>query len=353
MCKKEAREHLGKLLKRFVLSYSIDKMDSSLSHEKILFFFIVRMFFPVMLVGVCLVTSFDIYFYLKYHYTSSYNDKKFLYLFPIPCVAPSFLVVNFIMSVATTIKLFCWDKEKKCWKSTNENTLLLNGHEELQDVNNIPENNNRENMNEESNREDKLKHHCRNILIFLTLVLLFGIVYLFYHGFWMIVALLAFPGRVLIGGIFIVPLILVTIPTWNTIIKITESFCKCCCKCCCKRCCKCCCNGETTSQSSDNFSYWNYCCEVCKWLSILIYELGFWGLFLLILLYISRFLLGSIDLENKTFQLAFSYITIAAFSGILVWLNTDLVTYPKDIKDEHEKNTNSSYEEIPSSTTTL
>ena len=114
MCKKEARKHLGKLLKRFVLSYSIDKTDSSLSHEKILFFFIVRMFFPVMLVGVCMVTYFDISFYRKYHSTDSYNDKKFLYLFPIPCVAPSFFVVNFVMSVVTAIKIFYWDKVKKC-----------------------------------------------------------------------------------------------------------------------------------------------------------------------------------------------------------------------------------------------
>ena len=170
----------------------------------------------------------------------------------------------------------------------------------------------------------------------------------------MIIALLAFPGRVLIGGIFIVPLILVTIPTWNTIIKIAESFCNAC-TCICKYCCKCCCNRETTSSQSED-SCWNCCCELCKWLSILIYELGFWGLFLFILFYISRFLLDSIDLENKTIQLAFSYITIAAFSGILVWLNTDLVTYPKDINDEYEMKTKlnikTSYESIDSSSTT-
>ena len=83
-----------------------------------------------MLVGVCLVTGFDIYFYCKNHYTSSYNDQKFLYLFPIPCIAPIFFAINFIMSVVTAIKLFYWDKEKKCRESTNENTPLVNGHEQ-------------------------------------------------------------------------------------------------------------------------------------------------------------------------------------------------------------------------------
>lgn len=117
------------------------------------------------------------------------------------------------------------------------------------------------------------------------------------------------------------------IPTWNTIIKIAES---CCNACPCTR-------KNEPSQFKDNC--WNYC-EVCKWLLILIYELGFWGLFLAILFLISRFLLDSINLENKTFQLVIYYITIAAFSGILLWLNTDLVTYPKDSKenrDEHQQ----------------
>ena len=121
MCIKEARERLGKhlekLLKRFSLNYSIDEEDSSSSHEKVLFFYIVRMFFPVMLVSIGLVTGFDVYFYWKYHSTDSYNDQKILYLFPIPCVAPSMFLVNFVMSVVTAFKLFhcdkCCDKQKR------------------------------------------------------------------------------------------------------------------------------------------------------------------------------------------------------------------------------------------------
>ena len=69
------------------------------------------------------------------------------------------------------------------------------------------------------NCEDKLKHHCQKFLIFVSLILLFGSIYLFYHGFWIAIALLVYPERILIGGIFVVPLMFVTIPIWNTMTK--------------------------------------------------------------------------------------------------------------------------------------
>ena len=68
----------------------------------------------------------------------------------------------------------------------------------------------------------------------------------------------------------------------------------------------------------------------CAWLALLFYELVFWGLFTVILFYISRFLLGSIDTKNETVKLVVSYIIIGVASLILVWLNTDLIIYSKD-----------------------
>ena len=133
------------------------------------------MAFPVILVAVVIISSFDIYLYRKYH--TLYNDKRFLYLFPVPCVAYGIFGANFVMSVATAIKIFYCDK-----------------------------------VNANDNFKDKLKHQCQKLLRFTALVLLFDIVYLFYHDFWLITALLAYPVRILIGGIFIVLVILVTIP---------------------------------------------------------------------------------------------------------------------------------------------
>ena len=257
MCTKEAREFLGRFLKRFLLKYksTIAINDSSLFQSKDVKTYFYYGFFPVIIIVVCLITGFDIYFYWKYHYTSSYSDKKFLYLFPIPCVAPSFFVVNAVMSVGTTIRL-------------------------------------------------KVKQCCEFFLTLFTLVSLFGIVYLFYHGFWIIIALLVYPGRILIGGIFIVPLILAIIPTWITAIKMAKNF------------------FDAYNESSSK-------CESfykgCAWLALFFYELVFWGLFIFVLYFTSRFLLGSIDTKNETVKVVLSYLIISIASIILVWLNTDLV----------------------------
>ena len=116
MCMKGAREHLGKLLKRFVSNYYksimiIDKKKSSLSQfedEKIFFFFIERIAFPVMLVAVVIITCFDIYLYGKYR--TLYYDKRSFYLFPIPCVAPSIFVVNLVIQ---------WQQQQRCFGGIN------------------------------------------------------------------------------------------------------------------------------------------------------------------------------------------------------------------------------------------
>ena len=131
MCIKEAREHLGRFLKRYVSKYksTIAINESSLSQSedgKIYFYYGV---FPVIMIAVGLVTIFDIYFYWKYHYTSSYSDKKFLYLFPIPIIAPIFFVINLVMSGGTTIRLFCWDEIKKLVVRDGLNEATLNHHE--------------------------------------------------------------------------------------------------------------------------------------------------------------------------------------------------------------------------------
>ena len=265
--KKEARKHLGKQLRNILLNHYksiviIDKNKSSilqLEDEEIFFFLIKRVVFPVMLVAVVIVTGFDIYLYRKYH--SSYNDKTFLYLFPMPYVAPSMFVVNFVMSVATT------------------KTIKLGS-----------------------------KDNCQKFLIFVSLVLLFGSIYLFYHGFWIAIALLVYPERILIGGIFVVPLMFLTIPIWNTIIKIPENW------------------FDVSNRSSP-------CCMACVWLAILVYEIVFWVLLIVILFYTSRFLIDydAINLQNKMFQLVL-YYTVTSGSGILAWLNTELVIHPQNNK---------------------
>ena len=392
MCIKEAQEHLGRFLKRFALKYKskIAVNESSLSQSKdgkTYFYFGV---FPVIMIAVGLVTSFDIHFYWKYHYTSSKSDKKFLYLFPIPCVAPSFFVVNFIMSVATTIKLFCWDKMKKYWGGLNDGatTPLPNIAERRHNIQDTletqsNEQNTLETRSSEQNRsserqsreEDtprrqeekamelrkkKVKQHCECILTMVTLFSLFGIVYLFYHGLWIIIALLVYPGRILFGSMFIIPLILAIIPTWITAIKMAENlfdacnessscinccrnYCNCCIICCtsiydcCIRCweviCKycICCIGKICLYMCCTNS--NSCHRCCAWLALLVYELVFWGLFIVILFYTSRFLLGSIDSKNEMVKLVLSYLIISVTSLILVWFNTDLVIYSKDKKE--------------------
>ena len=349
MCIEEAREHLGKHLKKFAFKYSIDQKDYSLSHEKVLFFFIERIFFPVLLVGVGLVTGVDIYFYLKYHNTSSYNDKKFLYLFPIPCVAPSFFVVNLVMSVVTAIRLFYWDKVKNfcnepkasendggCCDNLKNSCEVLRKHcnklletkEEAQSQ--LLKDENGEGITSRYNKYESdssgVKEECKQesnksqkFLTFATLVLLFGIVYLFYHGLWIIIALLVYPGRILLGGIFIVPLILVVIPIWNTIIKIATNWYDA--------------VQEDTKTESKCKCKWKPFCKGILWLVILAYEIVFWGLFITILILTSKFLLGSIKIQEQTIQLALSYIAIIAISGILAWLNMDLVIDQQQDKD--------------------
>ena len=309
---KKTREHLGKQLKKILSNHYksiviIDKRKSSIlkfKDEKIFFFLIERVVFPVMLVAVLIVTGFDIYLYRKYH--SSYYDKTFLYLFPIPYVAPSMFAVNFVMSVVTATKIFYCDEP-------NEHSAKL-----------------------------------KKFLTFVSLILPFGSIYLFYHGFWTAIALLVYPERILIGGIFVVPLMFVTIPIWNTIIKIAENwFGVCnesssCCICCCTYKCNCCIHChlcrffsrisccKNICEVSKNKCKWKPRCDGCVWLAILVYEIVFWGLLIVILFYTSRVLIDydDINLQNKMFHLVL-YYTVASGSGILAWLNTELVIHPQ------------------------
>ena len=226
-------------------------------------------------------------------------------------------------------------------------------------------------VNTNDNFKDKLKHQCQKFLRFAALVLLFGIVYLFYHGFWLITALLTYPVQILIGGIFILPAIFVTIPIWNTMIKIAENwfdvcnesscFISCCthiCKCCIHCCfnvknfriccysdviysCVCCC--KNFCEHCKNKCKWQPFCKGCVWFTILVYELVFWRLFIVILFYAWSFLISyaPINLENKTYQLVLSYIlTIVTVSGILAWINTELVIHPQNNEEnqnEHQQ----------------
>ena len=351
MCFKKPREFLGKLIEKHVwnnkfITSIIGKKESSSNHEKNFYFFIERVVFPVMLMAVTLVTIIDIYFYCKYHSTSAREDPKFLYLFPIPVVAPGFFVVNFVMSVATAIKfLYCNWKEiqeycKNKASSNEQNNETAEGGVLLENMEDVPRYNctsGPESNNSGKNEECKLESNaCQMLIRFFTLVLLFGIVYLFYHGFWIIIALLAYPGRILIGGIFIIPLILAVIPMWNTFIKIAENVRYACKK---SSCCNCC--YTWTCISSCNGCSKSCCNAVCMcslWLAIFFFELVFWGLFITILFYISRFLLGSANLQDldHTIKLALSYILIAALSGIMAWLNTDLVTIGDEEKEDQQ-----------------
>ena len=45
-------------------------------------------------------------------------------------------------------------------------------------------------------QNDSLKQVLEYCLICATLISLYGIVYLVYHGFWITIALLAYPGRI-------------------------------------------------------------------------------------------------------------------------------------------------------------
>ena len=426
VCSEKARESIGKVIERNIwnskyIKSIIGEMESSSNYEKHFYFIVERVVFPVILVSVFVVTGFDIYLYKKYCDKSktASADNEFLYLFPIPCVVPSVFVVNFLMSVGTAIKISYWEKVKKCydklmsgwndrgcyhnlksiWNELNEHCPKLcknkdraeneteplkktSGDKNYNSISKSDNNMKNDECKQESkkilNENDECSKRCQNILRFLTLVLLFGIVYLFYHGFWLIIALLVYPGRILLGGIFIVPGILLIIPIWNTLIKgVTNCYgtsnccnscctfiCNCClyifhcCICCCLcltfsliRCCircwlclknlcfRCCCKGHKKNskegkQESNNKSRQKSCVKGCLWIMLFVYELIFCGLFIAILVYISKFLLTSIKVQEKTIQLVLSYIVIAAVSGIMAWLSTDLTIDRQD----NEKN---------------
>ena len=292
---KGTREHLGKLVKKYVPKTNSSEKSTSIrvtEDEQRFFFFNQRVIFPMMLLVVIGATVGDIYLYAKYHHHFS-NKEDSLFIFPMPVIAPAFMVVNSIMTIITFV-IF--------------------------------------------KRQNIFVHIYDYILPTGTLLLLFGITYLFYHGFWLIIALLAYPGRILIGGIFVVPAFVVIIPIWNMFIYFIsnwyEAF-----KLACKR-------EQQPEERKLLQSKKRKALEPffigCGWLMLLIIDIVFWGLFIPILYYISRFLLSTISLQDENLKSALSYIAITAVSGVLLWINTDLVIHQKcndSNQETQEKNT--------------
>ena len=246
----KGRKTLGKFIRKYFSKYAplnikLDKVDD----EQILFFFLKRMFIPVATLAILLASGYDIFLYLKFRHTSS----RFLYLFPIPFVSPALFLVNIFITIVTSIALCC---KQKC--------------------------------------PDKY------ILIYTCLVPFFGTTYVCYHGFWILVAIMIYPGRILIGAVFVIPLLLVPIPPWNMLIEI-----------------------NSLRQSAPKLK----CLKGCGlWCLFLITDVSFWALFIAILYYISKFLLDSSVPTNKAlFKSILTYIAVNTFSGILLWLNTGLV----------------------------
>ena len=338
---KGTREHLGKLVKKYVPKTNSSERSTSrevTEDKQRFFFFNQRVIFPMMLLVVIGATVGDIYLYAKYRHHFS-NKEDSLFIFPMPVIAPVFMVVNSIMTIIT---------------------FLIFKHQKI------------------------FEHISDYILTTGTLLLLFGITYLFYHGFWLIIALLAYPGRILIGGTFVVPAFVVIIPIWNMFIYFIsnwyEAF-----KLACKREqqpeqrkllqseeCKPSQSEESMPSQSEESnpsqseesnpsqseeskpsqseeskpvqSKKRKALELffigCGWLVLLIIDIAFWGLFLAIIYYISRFLLSTISLQDENLKSALSYIAITAVSGVLLWINTDLVIYQKDNDSNQETQEN-------------
>ena len=252
----KGRKTLGKFIRKYFSKYiplqsdkKEDKQEDKNEDEQILFFFLKRVFIPVATSAVLIASAYDIWLYVKFSHTSS----RFLYLFPIPIVSPVFFLVNICLTI-TTIVLCCQEK-------------------------------------------------CPNkyLLIYTCLVPLFGTTYVCYHGFWLLVAIMTYPGRILIGAVFILPLLLVPIPPWNMLIEITSLW-------------------QSTPTKLKFLSG-------CGLLSLfLITDVLFWALLIGILYYISNFLLvSSLPTNEGLFKSILTYIGVNTFSGILLWLNTGLV----------------------------
>ena len=340
---KGTREQLGKLPGRFAdkNASTMDDEHSSISQSKVnykkyspssskpeytLFFFIRTVFFPTMTFATIGVTVIDIVSYCKYRHSSLNFDQNVLYLFPMPIIAPVFFLFNLGMSVLTLIIVIKIRKDRM--KQSNDKS--------------------KDQQKNSKDQNDSLKQVLEYCLICATLISLYGIVYLVYHGFWIIIALLAYPGRILIGGSFVVPAILVTIPIWIIIKNISDSWytaykenntMKNCCQ-----------QSSTASQQQKGQETTNNketrnnkdkiltsCWIGCGWLAFLIFDIIFWTLFILILYHITKFLLDSVIIEGQTFELITSFITINAVSGALLWINTYLVTYKMDSQENTKR----------------
>ena len=296
----KTRRCLGKYLKKFVQKYtsksrkgysSIPESENKLNDELTLFFFIERILFPMMAAAVLSLTAVDIYFFLKYYNRSVRFDMNFNILFPLPLVGSHAVLINSFATAYTVGRLVCQNSLRCC--------------------------------------------SCTCFLTGFTIFLLFGIMYLFFHGFWLIIALLVYPGRILIGGIFVIPLILATIPTWNLLIKVIENW-------------RSCCQRYWRSDDICCVYFYEGGCPFsmgCIWFMLLLADIAFWVLFIGTLICISRFLLGSsVNLENNPLLSLVSFIVVSAVSGILTWLSTDIGNY-QNSKDNSQEN--QEYQESP------
>ena len=237
-------------------------ISESENDELILFIFIQRILFPMMATAVLGITITDIYFLSDAVKNKRANIITFFILFPWPEMGFFIFTINSLLTTFTICKLFKQNSLKCC--------------------------------------------SCECFLITLTLLLLFGIVYLVFNGFWIIIALLVYPGSILIGGIFVVQFLLATISTWNLLIKVIENCC--------------CCKG----------SEWSFLIFF-KSLMLLFVGTVFWGLFIATLIFISRFLLhSSVNLETKTLQSLVYSVIVSAVSGILTLFNTYLTKHLKN-----------------------
>ena len=218
--------------------------------EEILFYYLGRVFIPVATIALLLVFISDCLLFSWYKNTT----KKFLYLFPIPCIAISLFVINLFI---TGITAYCLRKEHA--------------------------NNSKVDM-------------C--ILVYIFLVPVSGFPYLWFHGIWIFVALIIYPGRIIIGATFILPLLLVPIPLWNLCIEIYTYF------------------KESEIKTAVSLL-------LCLFVSLI-----FWSLFIAILVIVSKLILDSnvnVPNDEDLFKSIFTFIFVNASSGIFLWLNRKLV----------------------------
>ena len=231
--------------------------------EEILFYYLGRVFIPVATIALLLLFISDCLLFSWYKNTT----KKFLYLFPIPCIAISLFGIN---AIITIINIRCCLK-----KQYNEYSKQCN--------------------RSAAKQNHFLKQLYMLVYIFLVPVSVFP--YLWFHGIWIFVALIIYPGRIIIGATFILPLLLVPILLWNLCIEIYTYF------------------KESEIKTAVFLLFY------------LFVSLIFWSLFIAILVIVSKLILDSnvnVPNDEDLFKSIFTFIFVNASSGIFLWLNRKL-----------------------------